>query len=73
MTAETRARIATAHEIAKWMHRNVERFLEPHTGEVDCTTMVEAWDVECADSEATLDEGHIAWEVAIDVKEAMKK
>ena len=61
----------TRLQIKKWMLLNIERFIDI-CGEVDCTGMVEAWDIECDNGKATLDENHIAWEVAIVVKEQVE-
>jgi len=54
-------------EIKAWMRRNVKNFVD-ECGEVNYTSMVEAWDRECADGGATLDPNHVAWEVATEVE-----
>lgn len=62
----------TRLQIKKWMLLNVERFID-ECREVDCTKMVETWDIECDSGAATLDENHIAWDVAIEVAEKVEK
>lgn len=59
--------------IRAWMNRNVGRFVDPRTGEVDCTSMVEAWDRETGDGGRTLDPDHPAWDVAVRVEMARPK
>ena len=54
-------------EIRDWMRRHVEEFEDVRTGEIDCTAMVETWDVEEGTGEETLDEFHPAWDIAVDV------
>ncbi|MCP3065867.1 hypothetical protein LXT21_44605 [Myxococcus sp. K38C18041901] len=39
------------------------------SGEVNLTSLVEAWDAAQAGGEATLDEHHPAWDVAVEVAE----
>lgn len=51
---------------------NVDNFIDNSTGEVNCTALVEAWDRQCDSGEATLDENHIAWEVAVEVAEKVE-
>lgn len=58
--------IMNRREIKAWMKRNVKNFVD-ECGEVDYTSMVEAWDRECSDGAATLDPDHVAWEVATEV------
>ena len=58
--------------IRDWMLKNVSRFVDGATGEVDCTKMVETWDQEVWDGELTFgEEGsrHVAWDVAIEVSD----
>ena len=57
----------TRLSIAKWMRGNLERFIDRSTDMVNSTQMVEAWDLECDTGGATLDEHHIAWDVAVEV------
>jgi hypothetical protein len=52
--------------IWRWMRGNAARFVD-ECDEVNCTAMVEAWDHECASGADTLDTGHVAWDVAVDV------
>lgn len=56
-----------------WMKRNVHRFVDALTGEVNCTALVEAWDAECSTGAATLDPDHEAWDAAVDVAERFEK
>lgn len=53
--------------IKKWMKDNKNRFIDPYTGEINMTEMVETWDNECASGEDTYDEDHIAWEIAAEL------
>lgn len=55
--------------IRKWMTQHVGEFVDPRTGEVNCTALTEAWDSAESTGEATLDSDHIAWEIAVDVGE----
>ncbi len=57
-------------EIRRWMVANQADYIDPKTGELNWTALVEAWDRSCADGGATLDPDHIAWEIAVslDVK-----
>jgi hypothetical protein len=57
-------------QIARWMRDHVADHVDGVTDEVNCTTLVEEWDCECADGGATLDPDHVAWEVAVEVAEA---
>lgn len=52
-------------KIRKWMRENAKDFID-ECGELNCTGLVEAWDNECSTGEATLDESHIAWDIAIE-------
>ena len=58
--------------IKSWMRRNVDRFIDRH-GEVDCTAMVEAWDLETRDGGETTDPDHVAWYIATEVAEETEK
>ena len=53
-------------DIRRWMMRNAPAHVD-ECGEVNCTSLVEAWDSECDSGEATLDEDHPAWEIAFNV------
>ena len=54
--------------ILRWMRNNVEDYIDTQTGEINCTSMVEAWDSEESTGSATLDDPqHIAWDVAATV------
>ncbi len=48
--------------IRAWMARHAAEHREG--GEVNLTTLVEAWDRACSTGAATLDSDHPAWEVA---------
>lgn len=61
--------MSNANSIRKWMDNNVADFVD-ECNEVDCTGMVEAWDIENASGEETLDMDHIAWDISVDVAEA---
>ena len=49
--------------IRAWMKRHADEHREG--GEVNLTNLVEAWDRACSTGAATMDPGHVAWEVAI--------
>ena len=49
------------------MEANKADHIDPKTGELNWTTLVEAWDGACADGGATLDPDHIAWEIAVSI------
>lgn len=54
------------------MRLSVHRFVD-ECGEVNCTDMVEEWDRQCSTGEATLDEQHPAWDLAVTVAEEFEK
>lgn len=56
--------IPEADAIRAWMVCHADGHRDPRTGEVNMTSIVEAWDAACADGGATLDPDHPAWEVA---------
>jgi hypothetical protein len=49
------------------MEANKAEHIDAKTGELNSTTLVEAWDNACADGGATLDPDHIAWEIAVSI------
>ncbi len=57
--------------IRKLMISNVNRFVDARTNEINCTAMVEAWDHEQSTGDATLDSGHDAWAIAVQVAEEL--
>ncbi len=57
----------------RWMRRRVHDFVDPRTGEVDTTAMVEAWDRAEAGGGATLDSDHPAWDAAVRVAEGFER
>ncbi len=59
-------KVCSEDDIRVWMNRNVRDHLD-ECGEVNCTSLVEAWDAECDSGEATLDEDHPAWTIAYEV------
>ena len=62
--------------IRLWMKKNIYRFIDRKTNEVNCTEMVEAWDRECSSGEDTLDSNHPAWDIAVQTESiflALKK
>lgn len=61
-----------ARSIRRWMEDNIDEHIDLRTGEADLTGLVEDWDRTCADGAATLDEGHPAWDIAIDVAVARR-
>lgn len=58
----------TEKQIKRWMLENHKRFIDRRTGELDCTTMVEVWDIENDQLGETLDSTHIAWDIAVEVE-----
>ena len=58
-------------DIVKWMRKNYKRF-QDECGEVNCTLMVETWDIECGSGGDTLDSFHPAWECAVVVAEGVE-
>jgi hypothetical protein len=50
--------------IRAWMRTHARAFVDPLTGELDPTALVEAWDRDCAGGSAALDSNHPAWIVA---------
>jgi len=63
MTATERA-----HVLA-WMQNYAEDHVDPKTGELNYTGLVEDWDNCCSTGDATLDPDHPAWEIALLVAE----
>lgn len=53
--------------IAAWMRANLDAHIDPQTGELNCTALVEAWDIEKSTGGVTLDPNHPAWEIAVKV------
>ena len=51
------------------MRDNLHRFIDLKTDEPDLTEMVEIWDIEESNGEATLDNDHPAWTIAFEVSE----
>ena len=56
--------------ITNWMRKNHKRF-QDECGDVNCTLMVETWDVEEGSGSDTLDSFHPAWECAVVVAESV--
>lgn len=50
--------------IKRWMKANLDGHYDMATGELNTTSLVEAWDSACASGKDTLDACHIAWDVA---------
>jgi hypothetical protein len=63
----------TRTQIRKWMLNNAERFMDRHTGEINCTALTEAWDSETQNGAVTLDPDHVAWDVAVQVSDAVER
>lgn len=61
---------ANRADIVKWMMSNARRF-QDECGELNCTLMVETWDIECASGGDTLDYNHPAWECAMVVADKL--
>lgn len=57
----------TVVSIRRWMLANAEAHKDARTGEINCTSLVEAWDRDVAGGGATLDMDHPAWSVAVEV------
>jgi hypothetical protein len=57
----------TRERIRLWMRYNADRFIDPKTLELDATSLVEAWDNECADGKTTLDSNHDAWTIGAEI------
>jgi len=55
-------------EIRRWMLDNRDDYIDPKTGELNATELVEAWDRACANGGATLDPDHIAWDIAVSLE-----
>lgn len=51
-------------EILSWLAAHRAEHVDAKTDELNLTTLVEAWDEACSAGEATVDEHHIAWELA---------
>lgn len=60
----------TQKQIEQWMKRNVFLFIDPKTGEINCTSMVEEWDRDASTGDSTLDPDHPAWDAAFEVAKA---
>ena len=59
--------MATRREIKRWMVANVADHTDRKTGEVNCTSLVEAWDYTMSDGGVTTDPDHEAWTIATEV------
>jgi hypothetical protein len=62
----------TADEIRRWMLAHGTEHIDNRTNELNMTSLVEAWDEAEGTGEETLDENHIAWEIAVDVKDKVE-
>jgi hypothetical protein len=51
--------------IAMWMLKNKQNHIDPQTGELNCTSLVEDWDNSESTGDATLDTNHMAWDIAV--------
>ena len=54
--------------IKTWMFAHIHEHIDKQTNDLNCTSLVEAWDGECSTGTETLDMGHIAWDIAIDIQ-----
>jgi hypothetical protein len=54
--------------IKTWMYAHLHEHIDKQTNELNCTSLVEAWDSECSTGNETLDMNHIAWDIAIDIQ-----
>jgi hypothetical protein len=54
------------------MARHVREHIDPRTGDVNMTSLVEQWDRDESTGDSTLDPNHIAWEIACDVAEEIE-
>ncbi len=64
----------TRKEIVDFMRREAREHIDPKTGEVNCTSLVEAWDAsEGTGSETIDDPHHPAWEIAVTVAEEIEE
>jgi hypothetical protein len=54
-------------DIFAWMRAHRAEHVDKETGDLDLTALVEAWDEACSTGEATEDEHHVAWELAVEV------
>lgn len=62
-----------ANQIRKWMRANVHHFVDS-CNEVNCTVMVETYDIECASGNDTLaDTDHPAWDIAVEIGEEYER
>ena len=52
--------------IRSWMREHASEHVD-ECGEVNCTSLVEAWDSACASGGDTLDPNHEAWDIAVEV------
>jgi hypothetical protein len=68
LTPAQRTLTPAQQPIARWMRRELERFIDPRTGEANLTALVEAWDQDQGDG-STTDPDHDAWDVAVIVAE----
>lgn len=53
--------------IKAWMRDNAEGHVDAKTGELNCTSLTEAWDAAHGEGGATLDPLHPAWDVAVEI------
>lgn len=55
-------------EIKDWMDNNLSLHIDKLTGDLNCTSLVESWDSNQSTGVETLDNHHIAWDIAIDIQ-----
>ncbi len=53
--------------IRGWMQMHVMDHVDASTGEINRTSLVEAWDHAEGTGDETLDPNHDAWDIALDV------
>lgn len=65
MTPIEKAYGKTGVTIAAWMRKNKANHIDPQTGETNLTSLVEDWDSAQSTGDSTLDETHMAWDIAV--------
>lgn len=64
--------MANINQIKNWMKIYVENYVD-ECDEVNCTRMVEDWDISCGTGSETLDPNHIAWDIAVEIANQYEK
>jgi len=64
--------LTNSTKILSWMRANAKDHIDPKTGELNCTALVEAWDAAEGTGKETLQHSHPAWDLAVEIAEELE-